>query len=59
MARPLRIDYPHAFYHVTCRGNERREIFRDDADRKAFLQKLQTSLAIYQVGIHAYGVGVA
>jgi REP element-mobilizing transposase RayT len=54
MARPLRIDYPHAFYHVTCRGNERREIFRDDSDRETFLQKLQTSLEIYQVRLHAY-----
>ena len=34
MARPLRIDYPDAFYHVTCRGNERREIFKDDRDRR-------------------------
>jgi REP element-mobilizing transposase RayT len=33
MARPLRIDYPGAIYHVTCRGNERRAIFGDDADR--------------------------
>jgi len=30
MARPLRIQYPGAVYHVTCRGNERRDIFRDD-----------------------------
>ena len=54
MARPLRIDYPDAFYHVTCRGNERREIFKDDRDRSAFLEKLQTSLAIYSVKLHAY-----
>ena len=26
MARPLRIEYPSAFYHVTARGNERRQI---------------------------------
>ena len=25
MARPLRIEYPNAFYHVTARGNERKE----------------------------------
>jgi putative transposase len=54
MARPLRIDYPDAFYHVTCRGNEQREIFRDDQDRSAFLQRLQISLDIYQVRLHAY-----
>jgi REP element-mobilizing transposase RayT len=28
MSRPLRIRYPGAVYHVTCRGNERRDIFR-------------------------------
>ena len=27
MARPLRITYPGAFYHVTSRGNERKDIF--------------------------------
>ncbi|HKZ56671.1 MAG TPA: hypothetical protein VJ024_03110 [Thermodesulfovibrionales bacterium] len=26
MARPLRIQYPDAVYHITCRGNERKEI---------------------------------
>lgn len=54
MTRPLRIDYPHAFYHVTCRGNEQKDIFRDDNDRRVFLEKLQASLAIYQVRLHAY-----
>jgi REP element-mobilizing transposase RayT len=34
MARPLRIEYPGAWYHVTCRGNERRAIFRDDRGRE-------------------------
>jgi putative transposase len=37
MARPLRIEYPGAVYHVTSRGNERKAIFRTDADREAFL----------------------
>ncbi|HXH37108.1 MAG TPA: addiction module toxin RelE, partial [Thermoanaerobaculia bacterium] len=37
MARPLRIEFPGALYHVTSRGNERRSIFRSDRDRKAFL----------------------
>jgi putative transposase len=54
MARPLRIDYPGAFYHVTCRGNERKNIFRDDRDREVFLEKLQGSLDIYSVRLHAY-----
>ncbi len=54
MARPLRIDYPDAYYHVTCRGNERREIFRDDQDRAAFLERLQRSIEIYSVRLHCY-----
>jgi putative transposase len=37
MARPLRIEFPAAVYHVTSRGNECRPIFRSDRDRKAFL----------------------
>ena len=32
MARPLRIEYPGAWYHVTCRGNERKPVFKDGAD---------------------------
>ena len=54
MARPLRIQYPHAYYHVTCRGNDRRSIYRDDRDRELFLERLRTSLDIYQVVVHAY-----
>ncbi len=54
MARPLRIEYPHAHYHVTCRGNDRRTIFRDDGDREAFLERLRRSLEIYEVKLHCY-----
>ena len=28
MARPLRITFPGAFYHVTSRGNERKDVFK-------------------------------
>ena len=54
MARPLRIQYPGACYHVTCRGNERRKIFRDDQDRKGFLERLALSLEIYEVSLLCY-----
>ncbi|HEU4888337.1 MAG TPA: transposase [Thermoanaerobaculia bacterium] len=37
MARPLRIEFPGALYHVTSRGNEQRPIFHDDVDRRMFL----------------------
>ena len=54
MARPLRISYPNAFYHVTCRGNDRRAIFRDDHDRTRFLAQLESALEIFSVGLHTY-----
>lgn len=54
MARPLRIQYPGAYYHVTCRGNERKEIFLDTVDRTLFLEKLSSSLEIYEVELLAY-----
>ena len=40
MARPLRIEYDGALYHVTSRGNDRKTIFKDDSDRKLFLNIL-------------------
>jgi REP element-mobilizing transposase RayT len=40
MARPLRISYEGAVYHVTARGNERRNIVIDDEDRKRFVKVL-------------------
>ena len=38
MARPLRMEYEEAHYHVTSRGNERKAAFRDDTDREKFLE---------------------
>ena len=40
MARPLRIEYPGAVYHVTARGNARAAVFLDDDDRRRFLTLL-------------------
>jgi putative transposase len=40
MARPIRIEYPGAVYHVICRGNNRQAIYRDDEDRRRYLEKL-------------------
>ena len=37
MARPLRIEFPGALYHVTSRGNRQETIFEDDEDREVFL----------------------
>ena len=54
MARPLRIEYPGAWYHVTSRGSERGEIFRDDRDRERFLQALKESIERFKVEVHCY-----
>jgi len=54
MARPLRIQYPGAFYHITSRGNEQKEIFKSERDREKFLLYLETATERYQAAIHAY-----
>ncbi|MBK5276808.1 MAG: transposase [Desulfuromonadales bacterium] len=54
MARQLRIQYPGAVYHVTCRGNEQRKIFLDDEDRMRFLRILAQSLNIYSAKLYAF-----
>ena len=41
MARPLRDEYPGAFYHVINRGNNQENIFKNDRDREKFLEYLQ------------------
>ena len=38
MARPLRLEYPGAVYHVTTRGNVRQSIVFDDRDRTLVLE---------------------
>lgn len=40
MARPLRLEFSEAGYHVTSRGNARRDIVLDDRDRAQFLTLL-------------------
>ncbi len=54
MARPLRIQYPGAFYHVTARGNEKKAIFKSNSDRLQFIQYLELSYERYDAIIHAY-----
>jgi putative transposase len=39
MARPPRVEFPGALYHVIVRGNERKAVFRDDADRELYLRR--------------------
>ncbi len=40
MARPLRIEYSEAVYHLASRGNARNDIRRDDYDRVDFLPEI-------------------
>jgi|SRR5450759_356080 len=54
MARPLRLEYEDAVYHVTSRGNERSPIFRDDRDRERFLEILGSVVLVARWVIHAY-----
>ncbi len=54
MARPLRIEYPGAVYHITSRGNDKKDIFKDDQDREAFLKILAHVNKRYHWLCHAY-----
>ena len=44
MSRPLRIEYPGAWYHVMNRGANFKKIFTEDADREEFLKLLSAEL---------------
>jgi len=54
MARPLRIEYCGALYHITSRGNERKPIFWEDKDREVFLDILTKVNGKYNWLCHAY-----
>ncbi|MEC4669243.1 MAG: transposase [Nitrospirota bacterium] len=54
VARPLRIEFPHAVYHVTSRGNARQKIVRHDDDRRRFLTTLAQVTDHFGWLCHAY-----
>ena len=54
MARPLRVQFPDALYHITNRGKDRKAIFKDDDDWKEFLKILAQSIDTYGVMLHAF-----
>jgi len=54
MARPLRLEFPGAIYHVTSRGNARGAIFLDEQDRVLFLGVLGEAVARFGWLCHAY-----
>lgn len=54
MARPLRIEFPGAVYHVTSRGNAQADIFEDDRDRVMFLKIVGQVVKRFNWFCHAY-----
>ncbi|MGH8677716.1 MAG: transposase [Burkholderiales bacterium] len=54
MARPLRIEYPGALYHLTSRGDGQEDIYRDDADREDFLSVLSAVVQRFDWRCYAY-----
>ena len=54
MSRPLRVEYPGAFYHVINRGNNQEKIFKNDRDREKFLEYLEKANERFSIIIHTY-----
>lgn len=54
MARPLRIEFAGALYHVTSRGNGREDIYLDDSDRELFMVVLGEACGLFNWTVHAW-----
>ena len=54
MSRPLRIEYPNAFYHVMNRGLSRKDIYLIDDDRQVFLETLKEASKLFGLRIICY-----
>ena len=54
MARPLRIEFSGALYHVTSRGDRREAIYEDDEDRQRFISVLSDVIEQMNWLCHAY-----
>jgi REP element-mobilizing transposase RayT len=54
MGRQLRILFPGAVYHVTSRGNERKNIFKDDMDRKMLLKLVSRAMKKFGFKVFAF-----
>jgi putative transposase len=54
MARPLRLEFAGALYHLTSRGNAQQDIFRDDADRRIFLRALADTVTHFGWLLYSY-----
>ncbi|SMC27710.1 REP element-mobilizing transposase RayT [Andreprevotia lacus DSM 23236] len=54
MARPLRLEFAGALYHVTARGDRREDIYLNDADRQQFLLLLGQVCERFNWRVQAY-----
>lgn len=54
MARPLRVEYAGAYYHVINRGNNKENIFLNDRDREKFIEYLGKASERFSIVIHTY-----
>ncbi|MDH3348383.1 MAG: transposase [Desulfobulbaceae bacterium] len=54
MSRPLRIEYPGAWYHIMNRGRRSENIFEGEEDRKIFIALLREAAGLWNVRISAY-----
>jgi putative transposase len=56
MARPLRIEYPDAFYHVSNHAVDKQRVFPSDKFYEAFLASLEETCFRLNVQVHAYSL---
>lgn len=54
MARPLRLEFAGALYHVTSRGDRRALIYLDDTDRAVWMQTLAEICARFDFVVHSF-----
>ena len=54
MLRPLRIEYPGAWYHIMNRGERYEAIFEDKIDYSVFLELLQETIEIFHIKVSAF-----
>jgi putative transposase len=54
MSRPPRLEFSGAVYHVIARGNEQRDVFRDDSDRELYLCRLARYQSQFRFRLYAY-----
>ena len=56
MARPLRVEFPGALYHIINRGNAGEDVFKSLRDREKFLEYLEAASSRFSIRIHTYGL---